>query len=177
MWRYEDICKATHQQGHRNTGECLDLSAGGTRDTGATSWVGLVRDEHSGVWTGLRRGRFSLEWGQAGERQAPRLPVAAFLSRAPEPWRNDRVPWESALPPGWGLSNRTPAQPSWCHLEMTWKCGATCSQVPFSKEFGPVCPMVHAGVCSVGCRGKEMREECGATGGEDGDTEKWSRGE
>lgn len=70
-------------------------------------------------------GKAFLGVGQAGSAEAPSIPAASSFwnqpvprSCAPEPWLNDLLPWEFALPPGWGLSSHTPAQPTGCHLEM-----------------------------------------------------------
>lgn len=35
------------------------------------------------------------------------------------------------------------------------------SQVLLSREVGPVWPMVHPGISSMGCLGKRVREGCG----------------
>lgn len=63
----------------------------------------------------------------------------------------------------------------WCPLVMTWECGAALGQVFFSREFGPVWHVVHPGVFSVGCLGKEIREECVCVGGTAGGS--WRLGE
>lgn len=112
------------------------------------NWVGLAGGvERDG------EGQVSVGWGQEGSSR--HLHPGGSI---PGPWLSDLAPWECALPPGRGFPHicLTP----WCPLVMTWECGAALGQVFLSREFGPVWHVVHPGVFSVGCLGKEIREEC-----------------
>lgn len=120
--------------------------------SGVRNWVGLAGGvERDG------EGQVSVGWGQEGSSR--HLHPGGSI---PGPWLSDLAPWECALPPGRGFPHicLTP----WCPLVMTWECGAALGQVFLSREFGPVWHVVHPGVFSVGCLGKEIREECVCVG-------------
>lgn len=80
------------------------------KELGRVVWEGFLEEV---AWKTARRGtKLPLGWGRQ-EQQAPSVPAASFWSqpvprsRAPESWCSDLVPWEFALPPGWGLSRHT----------------------------------------------------------------------
>lgn len=68
MRLYENMCKTTYKQGHRNMGKTLDSSAEGTRGKGweELGGVGWGRLPGAGGVEQDGEGQVSVGWGQEG---------------------------------------------------------------------------------------------------------------